>query len=166
MRRLLRTGSVVLALVALLAALAPGIARAQTEVALVGTFTDTATSLTGPAGGAFSLASFGTQGKTLVASGDGEVSFCIPNVDPKNCLASFSVPLVLPATSVSGSCQAIVVTLGAIETVVGDRFVLDLQASDPLVLNGGSRQLRCAIARRAALHAPLFTLVPSLNRLL
>jgi hypothetical protein len=166
MRRLLRVAWAVLALAAV-AAFAPGVARAQTEVALTGVFTDTASSATGPAAGAFSLTNFAAEGHTLVANGSAAVGFCVPGVDPKNCLASFSVALTTTVTDVSGTCDAIVVTLGAIHIVVGgDRFVVDLEAESPLVLTGGTRQFRCAIARRAMSTEPLFTLAASLNLLL
>lgn len=165
MTLLLRAGCALLAFVSLVA-FAPAIARAQTEVALIGTFTDTDSSLSGPAGGAFSLTSFANQEQTLVATGSAHIGFCVPNVDPKNCLANITVTVTMPVTDVSGSCDGIIVTLGAIETVVVGRFVFDLQVASPLVLTGGSTGLRCAIARRAASNEPLFTLAPSLNLLL
>jgi hypothetical protein len=166
MLRLRRVGSALLAIATVAGAVAPGVASAQTETALSGVFTDTNSSVTGPAGGALSVTSFAAEEQTLVVNGSANISFCIPNVDPKNCLASFSVPVMTTVTDVSGTCDAIAVTLGAIHTVVGgDRFVLDLTAS-PLILTGGSRQLRCAIARRAASNEPLFTLAASLNLLL
>jgi hypothetical protein len=165
MRQLRFLGCAVLALAAVAGAV-PGMASAQTEVALVGVFTDTSSSVTGPAGGVFSVTSFAGAGKPLVANGSVSTSFCVPGVDPKNCLASFDVPATTTVTEVSGDCDAIVVTLSAIHTVVGDRFVLDLQMASPLILTGGSPQLRCAIARRAASREPLFSLAASLNRLL
>jgi hypothetical protein len=165
MHRLLRAGCAVLA-VAAVAAVAPTVALAQTETALTGVFTDTSSSVTGPAGGAFSLTSFAAEEQTLVANGSAGISFCVPGVDPKNCLASFSGPLTTTVTDVSGDCDGIVIILGAIHTVLGGRFVVDLQAADPLILTGGSRQFRCAIARHAASNAPLFSLAGSLNRLL
>jgi hypothetical protein len=135
-------------------------------VALIGVFTDTSSSVSGPAGGVLSVRSFAGEGKALVANASASISFCVPGVDPKNCLASFDVPVTTTVIDVSGNCDAIVVTLSAIHTVVGDRFVLDLQMASPLILTGGSRQLRCAIARRAASPEPLFSLAASLNRLL
>jgi hypothetical protein len=167
MLRRLRVRSVLLAVAAVAAAAAaPGVASAQTETALSGVFTDTNTSATGPAGGLLSVTSFAAEGRTLVLNGTGHVSFCIPDVDPKNCLVSLGFSVTTTVTDVSGTCDAIVVTLDAIHTVAGGgRFVLDLTAS-PLVLTGGSEQFRCAIARRAASNEPLYTLAASLNRLL
>jgi hypothetical protein len=166
MRRRLLLGCALLTLAAAAGA-APGVASAQTEVALIGVFTDTSSSVTGPAGGVLSVTSFTAEGKALVANGSAQISFCVPGVDPENCLASFDVPATTTVTDVSGDCEAIVVTLDAIHIAVGgDRFVLDLQAAGPLVLSGGSQPLRCALARRAASAEPLFSLAASLNRVL
>ena len=149
----------------IIAAVAPAVAGAQTETALAGVFTDTGSPATGSARGAFSLASFATQEDTLVASGPAQVSFCLPDVDPQNCLATFEFTLGLPVTEVAGDCDTISVTLGGTRITVGDRFVLDVEATTPLALTGGTRAERCRIARHAG-STKAKQLARALNRLL
>lgn len=155
----------VLALVAA-AAIAPALAHADVGVGLVGTFTDTQTGATGNSAGALAVSSFSAEGDTLIGSGSDAFSFCIPDVEPKNCLASFGGPVTVTVTSVAGDCDAILVEVAPIrETVQDGRFVVDLATFGPLVLDGGPQGLRCAVARRAASGAPLRTLAGPLTRL-
>jgi hypothetical protein len=162
MRRLL-VGCAVLVLLATGTVVA-GSASAQSEIALIGTFTGGTT--TAPAGGALTVTNFAAASRALVAAGAADVSFCLPDVDPKNCLATFDFPVTTRVTGVSGNCDAISVDLAAIHTVVGERFTLDLDVANPLVLTGGPRYLRCAIALLAKHHVPTFILARPLNRLL
>jgi hypothetical protein len=160
---------VILALL-VVAAVTPASARAQPQqVALVGTFTDLQTNTTGVAGGRFTATRFARQASALVLLGTVDVSFCIPDVDPKNCLASFGFAFPATVTGVSGTCDAIVVELAPLETdIPGDataRFTVDLEAT-PLVLTGSTRERRCALARRAATTQPLPALAAALNALL
>jgi hypothetical protein len=165
MTAVIRWGCAVFSLVAL-AALAPGLARAQpTAVGLIGTFLDTETSISGVAGGQFIPTGFDSEDHTLVLSGTGLVAFCVPNVDPKNCSAGFELSLTMPVIAIGATCDAVSVTLGPVEAIAGVRFVLDLHSTDPVVLSGSSRQFRCALARRVGSNEPLFTLAGALNTL-
>jgi hypothetical protein len=160
MRRLL-VGCAVLVLVAVTGGSA---ALAQSQIALVGTFTDGGT--IAPAGGALTVTRFSAARRTVLASGSAEVSFCLPDVDPKNCLATFDFPVSTGVTHVSATCDEVTVDLAPIHTVVGDRFTLDLAVANPLVLTGGLRYLRCTLAFLVKYHAPASLLARFLNPLL
>ena len=148
------------------AVITPGLAYADAQTGLVGTFTDTQTGVTGPSAGALAISEFSAAGETLVASGSDAFAFCIPDVEPKNCQASFGGPVTTTVMSVSGGCDAILVEVAPIrETVWDARFVIDLTTFGPLVLDGGQRGMRCAVARRATSKAPLRTLANALTRL-
>ena len=146
------------------AAVAPARAHAA-AVGVEGTFYDTVTETSGPAGGAFYIDSFSADGRTLVATGLVAISLCFPGVDPKNCVASYDFQVTAVVTDISGSCDATTVEFGAIEGLVGDRFEIDVHAVTPLVGSADNRRLRCSIARQAESGKPLFTFASALNRL-
>jgi hypothetical protein len=148
------------------AAIAPALAHADAAVGLVGTFSDTQSGATGYAAGVLAISSFSAEGGGLIGTGSDAFGFCIPDVDPKNCQASFGGPVTVSVTSVAGDCDAILVEVEPIrETVSDGRFVVDLETFGPLVLDGGPRGLRCAVARRTSSDAAPQSLAGALTRL-
>jgi hypothetical protein len=149
------------------AALAPASAQAATApgVAFGGTFVEG--SSTGPVDGAFYLDGFSGGAGTVNATGTAFFSLCVPDVDPKNCLASFSERLRIPISTLAASCDELDLALGGVE-IQEPPFTIDF---DPVsvVIAGSStkdRTILCALSHRLAAAGQSGNLVPVLDRLL
>jgi hypothetical protein len=133
-----------------------------------GTFT-APSGATGSVGGAFTLRSFGAEGSTLVATGDLLYSLCIPDVDPKNCLATIGQTVAIPVTAITASCSGVHLVIGPL-TVVSppslEGYVLDFDAAtlDLSPSTGAGSGLACALGHRASASGPSPALAPMLAR--
>lgn len=157
--------------VATLVFAAPREASASLTAPVTGSFT--APGGSGPVGGAYTLSGFANQEGELVAVGTLMYSLCIPNVDPKNCLATLSQELALPITavSVSASCSELQITL-APTTLVSPPglpdFTIALNAiSFDIASNAHPTQnLLCALASRVEASGVSGQLAPMLTQLI
>jgi hypothetical protein len=167
-RRIALLGSLIATVFALAV---PGTALGATsvEVALVGTFTDPS-GIVGGAGGVVSIQGFADD-RGVVAEGVATYSLCIPNVDPKNCLATLTQAVTIPVSSLSATCAQATIDLAAL-TIVSppslDGFTLNF---DPIEVvftadTATTQRSACAIARRLDHGAHDASLARLLNRLL
>ena len=107
----------------------------------------------GPVGGVLTLNGFAEEEGALVALGTVSYSLCVPNVDPKNCLASLTQEAAFPVTAISASCGELQLTLGPVTlisppglpdfTIQLDAISLDIAPDSQLAQNR-----LCALAHR------------------
>jgi hypothetical protein len=166
--RLLTASVVILATPAFAA---PVHASASVTAPVTGVFT--APGGSGPVGGAYTLSGFANQEGELVGVGTLTYSLCIPNVDPKNCLATLSQELALPVTavSVSASCGELQISLAPTTLVSPPTlpdFTIALNAiSFDIASNAHPTQnLLCALASRVEASGVSGQLAPMLTQLI
>jgi hypothetical protein len=143
-------------------------ASASLTAPVTGSFT--APGGSGPVNGAFTLSGFANQEGELVALGTVSYSLCIPDVDPKNCLATVTQEVALPVTVVASSCVELRLTL-APTTLVSPPTLPDFAIHlDAIALNLAAdshpaQDLLCAIAHRVDAVGVSGQLAPLLTQL-
>jgi len=165
-----------IALVAVLTATLPAIlgpataaAAGSVDVALVGTFT-APSGATGVVGGVLTIEGFADDGG-LIALATASYSLCIPDVDPKNCLASLIQAVQVPVARVAATCAAVTVDLAAFTPASPPEltgYILDFDAIEVTLTadTAAAQRTACALARQLDHGARDRTLARLLNRLL
>jgi hypothetical protein len=161
-----------LALVASAAVVSIGTASASTSflIGIGGSFT-TASGASGPVGGQFSIASFADQDGQLVAVGTVSYSFCMPGVDPKNCLVTLTQPLSLPVSTIASSCGELELGLSSSDVVspyLPSGFTIHFDAASLSVSTETAPAARvlCALGHELDAGATPKSLAPLLTQLI
>jgi hypothetical protein len=142
-------------------------AAASVTAAATGSFT--APGGSGPVGGAFTLERFANDDGELVALGTLAYSLCVPNVDPKNCLATVTQEVAIPVTALSVSGTDLQLSLGPL-TLVSPPSLSDFTIQfDVISLNIASASqpaqgLLSAIAHRVDAAGVAGEIAPMLNQ--
>jgi len=169
-----RMGALVLVLAGTLVFTGNAVAAPDTlVVGVVGSFTTTS-GASGPVGGAFTLEGFSEQDGELVAFGTVAYSLCVPNVDPKNCLATVTQPLEWAVASLAASCAELQLVLGPVDfaaffTLPGFTIHFDQASLTVSPERGPAANLLCALAHRlegGGAAGPLAPMLTQLVRLL
>jgi hypothetical protein len=142
---------------------------APVAVGTVGSFTTTS-GASGPVGGRFTLEGFSEQDGELVAFGTVTYSLCVPNVDPKNCLATVTQPLEWAVASLAASCAELQLVLGPVDfaaffTLPGFTIHFDQASLAVSPEPGPAANLLCALAHRLEAGGAAGPLAPMLTQL-
>jgi hypothetical protein len=142
-------------------------AAASLTAPVTGTFA--APSGSGPINGAFTLEGFANQEDELVALGTVSYSLCIPDVDPKNCLATVTQDVALPVAAIAVSCEELRLTLEPTTlvsppTLPGFTIRLDAIVFDLTAGSHPAQDLLCAVAHRVDASGASGEIAPMLTQ--
>ena len=164
-----RMGVLVLVLAGTLVFTGHAVAAPDLGVPIGGFFT-TPSGASGFVGGRFTLEGFSERDGELVAFGPVSYGLCVPNVDPKNCLANETQRIELPVASLSATCTELQLVLGPVD-VAGppslSGFILHFDQVSLAVSpeSGPAANLLCALAHRLEGGGAAGRLAPMLNQL-
>ena len=148
-----RMGTIVLVVMATLVPAVPSVAAPEDLVVPLGGSFTTLSGASGPVGGRFTLKGFREQDGELVAVGTFAYGLCVPNVEPKNCLANVTQSIDLVVDSLSASCAELQLVLGpdefaALPTLPGFTIHVDQVTLVFSPEPGPAANLLCALAHR------------------
>jgi hypothetical protein len=165
-----RMGALVLVLAGVLVFTGNAVAAPDDLVVGVGGSFTTPSGASGPVGGRFTLEGFSEQDGELVAFGTTTYSLCVPNVEPKNCLATVTQPLELPVASLSATCTELQLVLGPLDfaaffTLPGFTIHFDQASLTVSPEPGPAANLLCALAHRLESGGAAGRVAPMLTQL-
>jgi hypothetical protein len=165
-----RMGVLVLVLAGVLVFAGHAVAAPDALVVGIGGYFSTPSGASGHVGGQFTLEGFSERDGELVAFGTVSYSLCVPDVDPKNCLASQTQRLELPVASLSASCAELQLVLGPVDLAAApglSGFTLHFDQVSLAVSpeSGPAANLLCALAQRLEAGGAAGPLAPMLTQL-